>query len=126
MFIKRLYYAVRFYPSLFIQIVFPVLFTGIGLLVIILNPNSDDPPRALFMSNTGLDSRNTTVFYAELDGFTMNFSVRYEENKFFIKPLSHEKVLSYDSQWQTTTAILKISHYMGIYVWLCLLLILRL
>ena len=74
MFIKRLYYFVRFYPSLVIQVVFPVLFATIGLLAVLTYPKADDPPRALHISNAGLNLRNTTVFYAELDGKTMNFS----------------------------------------------------
>ena len=74
MFIKRLYYSIRFYPALLTQILFPVLSVAIGLLVILSNPKDDDPPRALYMSNTGLDSRNTTIFYAELDENTMKFS----------------------------------------------------
>ena len=74
MFIKRIYYSIRFYPALITQLLFPVVFAAIGLAVILSNPKNDDPPRALYINTNGLDSRNTTVFYAELDGKTMNFS----------------------------------------------------
>jgi len=74
MFIKRIYYSIRFYPAMVTQLVFPVLFVAIGLAVILSNPNADDPPRALYVNTNGLDSRNTTIFYAELDGKSMNFS----------------------------------------------------
>ncbi len=76
MFVKRIYYSIRFYPYIPIQVGFPTVFSAIGVLVVILNPQSDDPPRPLYLHNTGLDARNTTIFYAELDGLKMNFSVR--------------------------------------------------
>lgn len=74
MFIKRIYYSIRFYPAVITQLFFPVLFVSIGLMVIMSNPKNDDPPRSLYLGNCGLDSRNTTIFYAELDGYSMNFS----------------------------------------------------
>jgi len=76
MFIKRSYYTFRFVLSLIIQIGFPVFFTGLGHLIIIYSPSGTDPPRILSLSNSGLDARNITVFYAELDGQQFNFSVR--------------------------------------------------
>ena len=77
MFVKRFYYSVRFYPSLIVQVVFPILFTVFGLIVIISNSKGVDPPRVLSMRSSGLDSGNTTIFYAELEGHYMDFSVRF-------------------------------------------------
>ena len=74
MFVKKLCYSARFYPSLFIQLFFPVVFTTVGLLVVLSFPKQDDPPLVLNISTTGLNRRNTTVFYAELDGKSMGFS----------------------------------------------------
>ena len=76
MFIKRFYYTIRFYPSLVIQIVFPVIFTLVGILVILTSKQGDDRPRFLFMNNSALDSSHLIAFHAELDGRYLNFSVR--------------------------------------------------
>ena len=74
MFVKKLCYSARFYPSLFVQLFFPVFFMAIGLLVVLTHPQYDDPPRILDISTSSFHRRNTTVFYAELDQTSMNFS----------------------------------------------------
>ena len=74
MFLKRLYFHVRFYPSLIFQLIFPALFSAIGLLVVLAFPNEDDPPRILDVSSTGVNREDSSIFYAELDGKNMNFS----------------------------------------------------
>jgi len=77
MLMKKFYTAIRFYPALITQFVLPVLFVIFGLLVVITNPEEDnDPPRALLLNNSGLDGRNTTLFFAELEG-TAGLSVKW-------------------------------------------------
>ncbi len=44
--------------------------------MLLTNPQSDDPPRYLFINNSGLDSAKRIIFHAELDGMYLNFSVR--------------------------------------------------
>ncbi len=72
--VKRYYYYVRFYPSLIIQLLFPVLFISIGLLIILTFPDGDDPPRVLDLATAALQNNDALVFYAELEGRTLNFS----------------------------------------------------
>lgn len=76
MFLKRFYTSIRFYPALITQFLLPVLFVVFGLLVVVTSPDrANDPPRALLLSNSGLDSRNTTLFFAEFEG-SVGLSVR--------------------------------------------------
>ena len=74
MFIKRLCYSIRYYRSLITQLILPTLFTAMGLLVIIYSSEEDDTEDAFHIGNTIFDQRNTMLFYAELDGNSMNFS----------------------------------------------------
>ena len=68
LFLKRFYNSIRFYGALVSQLFLPLLFVLGGLVIIVTVPNrqEDDAPRALLMNNSGLDSDNSTVFFAQL------------------------------------------------------------
>ena len=58
------------------MIFIPKLFVVLGFITILATPRiQDDPPRVLTLNNSGLDSKNITLFYADLVGKFMNFSV---------------------------------------------------
>lgn len=76
MFIKRFFNSLRFYGALVSQLIFPFFFVLFGLLVAVTVPSNvaDDPPRALFIDNSGLTPGNSTVFFAQFGG-NLNLSV---------------------------------------------------
>ena len=68
MFLKRVYNTIRFWQAIFSQLIFPLLFVLLALILAVTLPNNNenDPPRALTVENSGLDSSmNRIFFYAE-------------------------------------------------------------
>ena len=79
MFLKRFYNSLRFFAAVFTQLLMPMLFVLLALILAktLPNPNEDDAPRELRLDNSALSS-NITLFYAQLQnptGFNLDFSV---------------------------------------------------
>lgn len=66
MFLKRFHNSLRFFGAWFSQLIIPIAFVLVGLLLtlVIAIPNQDDPKRALHLDNSAL-SNNITIFYAQ-------------------------------------------------------------
>ena len=67
MFLKRVYNTMRFWQAVFSQLILPLLFVLFALILVktLPNVNENDPSRALNVDNSGLDSSNRFLFYAE-------------------------------------------------------------
>ena len=84
MFLKRFYNSLRFYIAVITQLVLPLIFILLALILIkIPNPNlGDQPPRSLTLKNSAL-SRNVTTFWAQFGDTPahFNFAVwNYKDN----------------------------------------------
>ena len=67
MFLKRVYNTIRFWQAIFSQLILPLLFVLFGLILAVTLPNvnENDPSRSLTVQNSGLDSSERILFYAE-------------------------------------------------------------
>ena len=84
MLLKRAYNTLRFWQAIISQLLLPLLFVLFGLILAITLPNAneDDPIRALTVQNSGLDSSNRILFYAEFDDLDNVFV--FEVRRIFI------------------------------------------
>ena len=76
MFLKRFYNSLRFYIAVITQLVLPLIFILLALILIkIPNPNlGDQPSRLLTLENSAL-SRNVTTFWAQFGDTPANFDL---------------------------------------------------
>ena len=84
MLLKRAYNTLRFWQAIISQLLLPLLFVLFGLILAVTLPNAneDDPIRALTVQNSGLDSSNRILFYAEFDDLDNVFV--FEVRRIFI------------------------------------------
>ena len=70
MFIKRYINFKRFRVGLFCQVVLPMLFVVIGLVVVavVALPDDLDPPRSLDIKTSSPNSMNITLFFGQFGG----------------------------------------------------------
>ena len=77
---KRAYNTLRFWQAIISQLILPLLFVLFGLILAVTLPNANenDPIRALTVQNSGLDSSNRILFFAEFDDLesVFDFEVR--------------------------------------------------
>ena len=68
MFLKHFYNSLRFWQAIITQLILPLMFVLIALILAVTLPNANenDPSRPLKIDNSALDADNRTVFYAEL------------------------------------------------------------
>ena len=66
MFLKRLYNSMRFWQAIITQLVLPLLFVLIAMILAVTLPNANenDPLRSLTIKNSALDPDNQLVFFA--------------------------------------------------------------
>jgi len=74
MFVKRLLCSVRLYRFVIFQLVFPLVSSILGLLIIMYSNDTTDAESIVSISSNNFDRRNTTFFFAELDGWSLNLS----------------------------------------------------
>ena len=67
MFLKRFYNSLRFWQAIITQLIMPLLFVLLALILAVTLPNinENDPPRALNVENSALDGSAQLLFYAE-------------------------------------------------------------
>ena len=85
MFLKRFYHSLRFYAAVISQILFPVLFVSLGMVLAITVPgrDQDDSKRVLNLDNSALFTDNLSIFYAQFGDINVN-------NKMFILSVSYK------------------------------------
>ena len=85
MFLKRFYHSLRFYAAVISQILFPVLFVSLGMVLAITVPgrDQDDSKRVLNLDNSALFTDNLSMFYAQFGDINVN-------NKMFILSVSYK------------------------------------
>ena len=68
MFLKRFYNSLRFWQALITQLLLPLIFVLIALVLAVTLPNNNenDPSRPLRIDNSALDRDDRIVFYAVL------------------------------------------------------------
>ena len=76
MFVKRFINFKHFRVGLFCQVVLPMLFVVIGLVVVsvIVLVNDSDPPRSLNIRNSAPNSSNITFFLGQFGSKTFPFT----------------------------------------------------
>ena len=76
MFVKRFINFKRFRVGLFCQVVLPMLFVVVGLVVVsvIILVNDSDPPRSLNIRNSAPNSSNITFFLGQFGSKTFPFT----------------------------------------------------
>ncbi len=76
MFTKKFYTTLRFYAALVVMFSIPLVFVIMAFVVVVAIPKEqDDPPRLLSLNNSGSNPKNVTLFYADLVGDVLKFSV---------------------------------------------------
>ena len=80
MFLKRVYNSLRFWQAIITQLVLPLLFVLIAMILAVTLPNANenDPSRPLVISNSALDPDNRLVFFAlfgDVPSNTLDFNV---------------------------------------------------
>ena len=67
LFLKRVYNTIRFWQAVISQLILPLIFVLLALIlaVILPNANENDPVRQLRIDNSGRDPNRRIVFYAE-------------------------------------------------------------
>ena len=85
MFLKRFYHSLRFYAAVISQILFPVLFVSLGMVLAITVPgrDQDDSKRVLNLDNSALFTDNLSIFYAQFGDIDIN-------NKMLILSVSYK------------------------------------
>ena len=85
MFLKRFYHSLRFYAAVISQILFPVLFVSLGMVLAITVPgrDQDDSKRVLNLDNSALFTDNLSIFYAQFGDININ-------NKMLILSVSYK------------------------------------
>ena len=83
MFLKRFYNSLRFWQAIVTQLILPLQFVLIALILAVTLPNANenDPLRPLTIGNSALDPDNRLIFFAELGEGPSNafdFDVRFE------------------------------------------------
>ena len=83
MFLKRFYNSLRFWQAIITQLILPLQFVLIALILAVTLPNANenDPPRTLTISNSALDPENRLIFFAEFGkdpSDALDFDVRFE------------------------------------------------
>ena len=75
MYLKRCYNSLRFYIAVITQLLLPMIFILLALILIkIPVPNIGDEPRRLLTLHNSALSRNVTAFWAEFGDQSPNFS----------------------------------------------------
>ena len=78
MFLKRLYNSIRFWQAIITQLVLPLLFVLIAMILAVTLPNANenDPSRSLTIKNSALDPGNQLVFFADFgENSSIDFGV---------------------------------------------------
>lgn len=85
MFLKRFYNSLRFYIAAITQLVLPLIFILLALILIkIPNPDFGERPSRLLTLKKSALSRNVTIFWAQFGDTPANFnlSVQYNMDSF--------------------------------------------
>ena len=78
MFLKKFYNSLRFWQAAITQLILPLLFILLGLVLVktLPNDNENDPPRAMNVQNSAIDADNRIFFYAVFGDDVFDFEVR--------------------------------------------------
>ena len=76
--IKRFLHSLRNWRAIITQLIMPVIFIILGLVLVYTVPgiNSLDPKRSLSLRNSGIDDEDIRTFYAECGNGNPIFQVR--------------------------------------------------
>ena len=82
--IKRFLHSLRNWRAIITQLIMPILFTGLGLLLVYTIPgtNSLDPKRSLDLRNSAINKDDARTFYAEFGNGDPILQVRWMRNNF--------------------------------------------
>ena len=77
--IKRFLHSLRNWRAIITQLIMPVIFIALGLVLVHTVPgiNSPDPKRSLSLRNSAIDDDDVRTFYAEFDNENPIFQVRH-------------------------------------------------